>query len=89
MVFTAMILLLIDCRDSLFTSKSLLRKDPMRDLRRHAVIVIMIGLIGFSTLARRPRFQDIHNVDILQLLASGACFGIGLTLLLSRRQPKV
>jgi hypothetical protein len=60
----------------------------MRDLRRHAIIVIMLGLIGFSALARRPRFQEIHNVDILQLLGSGACFGVGLTLLLTRNRFK-
>jgi hypothetical protein len=57
----------------------------MRNLRRHAVIIILLGLIGFSALARRPRFQEIHNVDILQLLASGACFGIGLTLLIGNQ----
>jgi hypothetical protein len=65
-----------------------LAEISMRDLRRHAVIVIIIGLIGFSALARRPRFEQIHTVDVLQLLVSGACFGIGLTLLFSRLLTK-
>ena len=70
-----------------FRFQALVRKGFfMRNVRRHAAIVIMIGLIGFSALARRPRFQEIHNLDIMQLLASGACFGVGLTLLLGRRQ---
>lgn len=41
----------------------------------------MIGCIGISNSARNPRFESFHNVDILQLLASGMCFGVALTTL--------
>ncbi|MGC1483016.1 MAG: hypothetical protein WA789_04415 [Candidatus Acidiferrum sp.] len=36
----------------------------------------MIGMIGLFSLMERPRFAAIHTVDALQLLASGACFGV-------------
>jgi hypothetical protein len=42
----------------------------------------LIGMIGFFTLTRRPRFELFHTVDVLQLLATGMCFGIALAALL-------
>lgn len=55
-----------------------------------AVLVpLMIGLFGFFTLAQRQRFAAIHTVDVLQLLASGMCFGIALAaLLMIFRKPR-
>lgn len=38
----------------------------------------LIGLIGLFNLMERPRFTAIHTVDVAQLLASGACFGVAL-----------
>ena len=46
-----------------------------------AIIVIMVGLVGFYMASHRPEFQAMRSVDIVQLLASGMCFGVGLTLL--------
>ncbi|MGH9744240.1 MAG: hypothetical protein ACRD51_18010 [Candidatus Acidiferrum sp.] len=37
-----------------------------------------IGLIGLFSLMERPRFAAYHNVDVLQLLGSGMCFGVAL-----------
>jgi hypothetical protein len=31
----------------------------------------------------RPRFASFHNVDVLQLLASGMCFGVALAALIA------
>jgi hypothetical protein len=45
-------------------------------------IPVLIGCIGLSNVARQPRFQALHNVDALQLIASGMCFGIALSSLL-------
>jgi hypothetical protein len=45
------------------------------------VAPLVVGLIGFFTLMQRPRFADIHTVDVVQLLASGMCFGVALTAL--------
>ena len=45
------------------------------------VAPLVVGLIGFFTLLQRPRFADIHTVDVVQLLASGMCFGVALAAL--------
>jgi len=52
--------------------------------RRLATIFVpaFVGLIGLFSLINRPRFQTYHAVDVLQLLASGMCFGIALVGLL-------
>jgi hypothetical protein len=47
-----------------------------------AVLVpLLIGLIGFFNLARSPRFEAFQSVDVLQLIATGMCFGVALTVL--------
>jgi hypothetical protein len=56
----------------------------MRRRRSLAAIVILVGIIGLGALARNPHFETIRAVDALQLLASGMCFGVGLTTLLRR-----
>jgi hypothetical protein len=57
-------------------------EQPRR--RRFAAIFVpaFVGLIGLLSLINRPRFQTYHTVDVVQLLASGMCFGIALTGLL-------
>jgi uncharacterized membrane protein YbhN (UPF0104 family) len=56
------------------------------------VMPIVFGLVGFSNIARKERFAAFHTVDIVQLLASGMCFGVALTalmmLLLNPNAPK-
>jgi hypothetical protein len=42
------------------------------------VVPIIVGCIGFFSLMQRPRFQTYHTVDVLQLVASGMCFGVAL-----------
>ncbi len=53
---------------------------------------LFLGIIGFATLAGRARFSGYHTVDVLQLLASGMCFGVALAGLLrgwrSRGEPE-
>ncbi|HXN22735.1 MAG TPA: hypothetical protein VOA41_08340 [Candidatus Dormibacteraeota bacterium] len=44
-------------------------------------MLLLIGLIGFFNVMQKPRFQAFHNVDVLQLIATGMCFGVALTLL--------
>ena len=52
--------------------------------------VLLVGIIGLVHLMEQPRFQSYHNVDILQLIASGMCFGVALSGLLSMlRRPNV
>jgi hypothetical protein len=52
--------------------------------RRFAAIFAptFVGLIGLFSLISRPRFQTYHTVDVVQLLASGMCFGVALAGLL-------
>ena len=40
---------------------------------------LFIGLAGFFDLTQKPRFANIHSVDVIQLLACGMCLGIALT----------
>lgn len=47
-----------------------------------AIIIIMVGLVGLYTASHRPEFQAMRSVDIVQLLGSGMCFGVGLVLLM-------
>ena len=55
----------------------------MRDKRILPAILfpVIIGLIGFFNLTQRERFSSFHTVDVLQLLATGMCFGIALAAL--------
>ena len=46
------------------------------------VAPIIIGMIGLLSLTRNPRFAAFHTVDVLQLIASGMCFGVALAALL-------
>jgi hypothetical protein len=56
--------------------------------RKTVVIPLIVGLIGFVTLTRTPRFEAFHAVDVLQLLASGMCFGVALMAALGRLRPR-
>ncbi len=43
-----------------------------------AVVVALIGLIGLLTASQRPSFEAVPAVLVLQLIASGMCFGAAL-----------
>lgn len=45
------------------------------------LLPVIIGLTGLSTLMQRPRFALIQTVDVVQLLGSGACFGVAIAAL--------
>jgi hypothetical protein len=54
------------------------------------LLPLLIGMFGVFDLTQRPRFANFHTVDIVQLLASGMCFGIALTALIEFvRKPRV
>jgi len=57
---------------------------PNRKFLGSAVVVpVIIGSIGLMNLMHQPRFESFHNVDVLQLIASGMCFGVALAALFS------
>jgi len=45
------------------------------------VVPLIIGLVGLTNLMHQPRFASIRNVDLVQLLGSGMCFGVALVAL--------
>ncbi len=51
-------------------------------------IPFLVGWMGLMPLIRNPRFETFHAVDVLQLLASGMCFGVALTALLMKLRGK-
>ena len=56
--------------------------------RNMVFIPFLVDLIGFMGLTRNPRFDAFHTVDVLQLLASGMCFGVALMAALGRLKPR-
>jgi uncharacterized membrane protein len=67
-------------QDQLSKEKSMLNR---KSLTSAVVVPLIVGLIGLMNLMHQPRFASFHNVDVLQLLASGMCFGIALAALLA------
>lgn len=39
---------------------------------------LLIGSIGLMTASRRPEFESIRAVDVVQLIGCGMCFGVAL-----------
>jgi len=53
------------------------------------VAPLVVGLLGLMNLMSRPRFASFHSVDVVQLLASGMCFGVALAMLIAQlRGPR-
>ena len=46
------------------------------------VVPVIVGGIGLINLSHNARFAAFHNVDVLQLIASGMCFGVALSALI-------
>jgi len=55
------------------------------------VVLLFSGFAAFMNILRDPRFQDIRNLDVVRLIAIGACWGVavaGLALLLGSKFRK-
>ena len=50
--------------------------------RTQPFILVAIGCLALMNVARNPRFETFHTVDVLGLMASGVCFGVALALIL-------
>lgn len=46
------------------------------DENNSAPYFVVIGCIAMMNVARNPRFELFHTVDVLGQVASGACFGV-------------
>jgi hypothetical protein len=42
---------------------------------------IVIGSVGLANLMHQPRFETYRTVDVVQLLGTGACYGVALVAL--------
>jgi hypothetical protein len=45
-------------------------------------LMLVFGAMELYFVMRSPRFQDMHNIDIAQLMVSGLCFGVALSILI-------
>jgi len=50
--------------------------------RTQPFILVVFGFIALMNVARNPRFEAFHTVDVLGLMASGLCFGVAFALIL-------
>lgn len=46
-----------------------------------ALVLMSVGLIGLYNVASKPRFGTLRAVDVVQLIATGMCFGVAFVLL--------
>jgi hypothetical protein len=46
----------------------------------------MFGLFALLQMIGKPRFETFHGSDVVQLIASGMCFGFGLGVLFGKRK---
>lgn len=53
-----------------------MEQPPRKNVISVITISLVVGIVGLTTVAGRPRFSGYATVDVLQLLASGMCFGI-------------
>ena len=50
--------------------------------RAQPVILVIFSFVALMTVARNPRLDTFHTVDVLGLMASGMCFGVAIALTL-------
>jgi hypothetical protein len=46
-------------------------------------IPVLMGSIGLMNIMHKQRFELFHAVDVLQLIASGMCYGVALAALIA------
>ena len=50
------------------------------------VFLLMFGSFALLGIISKPRFETYHKSDVVQLVASGLCFGMGIGLLVGKRK---
>jgi hypothetical protein len=43
------------------------------------ILPLFLGFVAFINILGNPRFQDIRSVDVVRLIAIGACWGVAVT----------
>ena len=62
-------------------------KKRMNKLLGNVVVPAVAGLLAVIELAGSPRFHAFRIVDVVQLVASGMCFGVALSAFFSIVRP--
>lgn len=52
-----------------------------RQVVSSVLVPVSVGLIGLYNVVSKPRFETFHVVDVVQLIATGMCFGAALGIL--------
>ena len=50
------------------------------------VFLLMFGSFALLGIMNKPRFETYKKSDVVQLIASGLCFGIGIGVLVGKRK---
>jgi len=48
------------------------------------LLLALLGLMALLSTITKPRVEALHGTDILGLVASGVCFGVGFVGLIGR-----
>jgi hypothetical protein len=67
--------------DSRMTAENNPPMNSRKSLSSAIAVPLIVGVIGLINLMQNPRFAAFHRVDVLQLIASGMCFGVALSAL--------
>jgi hypothetical protein len=66
--------------------------DGRRQGRRQLApfwVPLLFGLLSLFNMVGKPSFTTIRGVDVVQLMATGMCFGVALaTLVVFVRRPR-
>jgi len=53
------------------------------------IFILFIALLGFFRVTQNPRFKSYRTIDVIQLVVSGAGFGVALTgLIFALQRPR-
>ena len=52
--------------------------------RKLFLFPFLMGAVVLGNVIRKPRFADLHTMDVLELIAAGMLFGIALVAMLGR-----
>ncbi len=67
-------------------------EDRRRQSRRQLAplwVPLLFGLLSLFSMVGKPSFATIRGVDVVQLIATGMCFGVALaTLVVFVRRPR-
>ena len=55
----------------------------MKKKRPLGPVLLLLAVVAFVPFARSERWAAYRAVDIVQLMGSGACLGVGLALVIS------